>query len=51
MGEVAYRRNEAVGYDITITALLDSVAGFNHKTYIQKPATSSGSSSSSGTGN
>ena len=46
MGEVNYRRNEAVGYDITITALLDTTAGFNHKTYIKKPSTSSSSSNS-----
>jgi len=38
IGEVVYRRNEVVGYDLTVTALLDSTAGFNHKTYIQKPA-------------
>ena len=40
MGEVVYRRNEAVGYELTITALLDETAGFNHKTYIVKPAAS-----------
>ena len=38
MGEVVYRRNEAVGYNLTITALLDETAGFNHKTYIAKPS-------------
>ena len=40
MGEVVYRRNEAVGYELTVTALLDETANFNHKTYIAKPSTS-----------
>jgi len=38
MGEVGYRRNEAVGYELTITALLDPTANFNHKVYIVKPS-------------
>lgn len=50
MSEVAFRRNEAVGFSLTLTALLDETAGFNHKTYIAKPA-ASGTSGSSGDGN
>lgn len=46
MEEIAYRRNEAVGYGLTITALLDETAGFNHKTYIVKSATSGTSGTS-----
>lgn len=41
IGEIPYRRNEAVGYELTISALLDSTAGFNHKEYM-KSATASG---------
>lgn len=49
MGEVNYRRNEAVGYELTLAALYDDVAGFNHKTYIVAPSTTpSGTSGTSG---
>ena len=48
IGEIAYKRNEAVGYDITVTALLDSTAGFNHKKYIKASSGTSGTSGTSG---
>ena len=35
MGETVYRRNEAVGYDITLTALYDETTGCTHKTIIK----------------
>ena len=38
IGEIAYRRNEAVGYELTVTALLDSTAGFNHKEFMKAAA-------------
>lgn len=44
MDEVPFKRNELVGFDITLAALLDPIEGFNHKTYIVKPSASSGTS-------
>lgn len=40
MSEIVYRRNEAVGYELTVTALLDETVGYNHKIFIAKPSTS-----------
>lgn len=38
IGEIAYRRNEAVGYELTLTALFDETAQFNHKEFTKEPA-------------